>query len=100
MAKQYRLYWTLQAKQDLLDIREHISRDAPLTARAFVRRLRDSLARLKTFPHSGQVVPELGNPSVREVLRGSYRVIYRVGPDRVDVLTVFHSARLLDDSEF
>jgi len=100
MTKRYRIYWTLQAKQDLLEIREYISRDAPLTAKAFVRRLRNSLDRLKTFSQSGQVVPELGDPNVREVLRGSYRVIYRIGASRVDILTVFHSARLLDETEF
>lgn len=77
-------------------MREFIARDAPATASAFVRRLRESVNRLKEFPESGQVVPELGREDIREILRGTYRIIYRVGQDRIDILTVYHSAKLLD----
>ena len=44
----------------------------------------------------GRVVPELGLQDLREILVGSYRVIYRVREDEVHVLTVHHGARLLD----
>ncbi len=91
-----RIYWTRQSQEDLREVRGYISRDAPATASAFVRRLRESVNRLKGFPESGQVVPELGRPDIRELLRGSYRIIYRVGHDRIDILAVYHSARLLD----
>lgn len=40
------------------------------------------------------MVPELQRPDVREVIVGSYRVVYLVGPSVVHVLTVFHGARL------
>ena len=56
--------------------------------------------RLRDFPESGQIVLEFGDPKIREVLHGSYRIIYRVGLDRIDILTVFHGARLLDDTGF
>ena len=91
-----RIYWTRQSQEDLREVRGFISRDAPATASAFVRRLRESVKRLKEFPESGQVVPELGRQDIRELLRGSYRIIYRVGHDRIDILAVYHSARLLD----
>jgi addiction module RelE/StbE family toxin len=91
-----RIYWTRQSQEDLREVRGFISRDAPATASAFVRRLRESVNRLKEFPESGQVVPELGRQDIRELLRGSYRIIYRVGHDRIDILAVYHSARLLD----
>jgi len=33
---------------------------------------------------------------LRELIRGSYRIVYRiVDKDRIDILTVHHSARLL-----
>jgi len=95
-----RIVWTRQAREDLRGIRAFIARDAPATASAFVRRLRDSVQRLRSFPHSGQVVPELGRDDVREVLCGTYRIIYRVLPSRVEILAVYHSARLLGESEF
>jgi len=37
----------------------------------------------------------VADPLIREVLKGNYRVIYRVEEFRVVVLTVYHGARLL-----
>jgi len=65
-----RIFWTRQAREDLRQIRAFIARDAPLTATAFVQRLRESVDHLREFPKSGQVVPELGREQIREVLRG------------------------------
>lgn len=95
-----KLYWTRQSREDLRAIRDFIARDAPKTASAYVRRLRQSAERLREFPYTGQVVPELGHEELREVLQGSYRIIYRVGEGRVDILTVYHGARLLDETDF
>lgn len=92
-----RIYWTSQAREDLREIRAFIARDAPKTASAFVRRLRKAVGRLRDFPESGQVVPELSRTEIREILRGNYRLIYRFRDHRVDILAVFHSARLLSD---
>lgn len=94
-----RIYWTRQARDDLRAIRDHIARDAPVTAVSFVRRLRQSVNRLREFPCSGQVVPEYGREEIREVLQGNYRLIYRVAERRIDILTVFHSAQLLRDTD-
>jgi len=94
-----RIYWTRQAREDTRQIRSFIARDAPATATAFIRRLRASVERLRNFPYSGCVVPELGREEIREILFGNYRIIYRVGQSRVDILAVYHSARLLDETE-
>jgi plasmid stabilization system protein ParE len=53
--------------------------------------------RLSQFPRSGRIVPELGRDDIREVIVQSYRVIYRLRGDEVEILTVHHSARRLDD---
>ena len=42
------------------------------------------------------MVPEKLREDLREVLHGAYRVIYRIDLDRVVILTVRHSRRLLD----
>ena len=94
-----RVYWTRQAREDLRAVRAHIASDAPATASAYVRRLRESVSRLREFPHSGQVVREIGREEIREILQGNYRLIYRISDRRVDILTVFHGAQLLDESD-
>lgn len=47
-------------------------------------------------PLAGRVVPELGGANVRERFLYSYRVIYEVDPERIDVLAVLHGRRLLE----
>jgi plasmid stabilization system protein ParE len=95
-----KIYWTKVAQDDLRSIKSHIAIDAPATATAYIRKLKLSVNRLKDMPYSGGVVPELGREEIREVLQGNYRLIYRVRERRIDILSVFHSSRLLDDSTF
>jgi addiction module RelE/StbE family toxin len=99
MSSKIEIFWTRQAQEDLREIREFIARDAPRTAEAFVRQLRQSVERLYSFPESGQIVPEIGNPSIRELIRGHYRLIYRYQGRRVDMLAVYHGARLLGNDD-
>lgn len=95
-----RIVWSCQSRDDLREIRKFISRDSPITAASFIRKLRSSVERLSIHPESGQVVQELGDTAVREILFGQYRIIYQCGSKRVEILAVFHGARLLDESEF
>ncbi len=98
--KSTKVVWTRQAREDAREIKRFIARDAPRTAEAFVRRLKASVDRLKTFPASGAIVSEIGNPNIREIYYGNYRIIYRIKRRRVEILAVYHSARLLDDDAF
>jgi plasmid stabilization system protein ParE len=51
-------------------------------------------ATAQTISGERREVPELRRGTVREVIHGSYRIIYRVEPERVAVLTVRHSRQL------
>jgi len=51
--------WTLQAIGDLEAISEFISRDSTYYARLFVNKVVNSIERLKKFPESGRILPEL-----------------------------------------
>ena len=46
------------------------------------------------FPESGQVIAEYDDPSIREVIEGPYRVIYRIESERIVVVAVIHGAHL------
>jgi toxin ParE1/3/4 len=52
---------------------------------------------LADFPGSGRVVPEIGRMEIRELILGDYRIVYRHHVGRVEILTVFHGARLLSE---
>jgi plasmid stabilization system protein ParE len=63
------------------------------------RLLRESVAhveRLADFPESGRVVPEFGLVQLREIIRPPFRIVYRFDQDRVRVVRVWRSERLLE----
>ena len=90
--------WTPQAADDLEAITDFIAADSPNYASLFAIDVLTSVERLRTFPRLGRVVPELHNPDVREIILGNYRIAYRIRGDIVEILTVWHGARLLDPS--
>ena len=47
------------------------------------------------FPDIGRMVPERGDPNIREIQRPPYRIMYRRGPELIEILTIHHSARLV-----
>ncbi len=42
--------------------------------------------------HSGRIVPEFETEQIREVIEGSYRIIYYIKPEQIDVLAVIHGS--------
>ena len=91
-----KIVWTDQAIQDLIDIGEYNANDSERYAREVVQSLFESVHILKSHPKAGRIVPEYRLTYLRELIRGSYRVVYRlVDKFRIDILSVQHSARLL-----
>jgi toxin ParE1/3/4 len=91
----YQVALSPSARRDLQDIVRYISLDSPERAVGFGQFLIDSSKRLAEFPEMGRVVPEFGDPAIREIVVRSYRVIYCVdhGDCRVDVARFWHGAR-------
>jgi addiction module RelE/StbE family toxin len=86
--------WTPQAVEDLGAIHAYVARDSAHYGTLLVERLFGAVDRLTRFPASGRIVPEFRRPDLREVILGSYRIVYRLRDDTIEVLTVFHGARL------
>ena len=92
-----KINWTPQSKGDLISIADFIAQDSTKYAKIQVKRIRERVRQLSSFPNSGREVPELDNPRIREIILGSYRIIYLIATDeRIDILTIHHSARLLN----
>jgi plasmid stabilization system protein ParE len=90
-----RVTWAPQAVEDVEAIRAYVARDSAHYADLLVQRIIAAVARLESRPVSGRVVPEVGDESLREVIQGRYRIVYRLNRDGVQVVTVFHGASLL-----
>lgn len=86
---------TDQSQDDLREIVVFIARDSPADARRFGNRLIDEALSIGNFPEIGRSVPEIGDPLVREIIHGSYRIVYEVlrDPNAIYVLRFWHAAR-------
>jgi addiction module RelE/StbE family toxin len=87
------LVWSPESLRDLESLRTYIAEDSPLYADLVVRRIVAAVERLRTFPESGRIVPERNAPHIREVIVEPFRVVYRLGPDAVAIVTVFRASR-------
>jgi plasmid stabilization system protein ParE len=91
--------WTSQAFRDLQSIAEFIAKDSRSQAQLFVFDVFRTAERIALFPLSGRMVPELKNPIYREIIRGSYRIVYRLKKQNAELLAIHHGARLLNPDE-
>ena len=83
------------AKDDLKDIKNYISRNSPEYADLLLSRIFEGIENLKLFPMMGRVVPEFNKKEIRELICQSYRIIYVVSQNRVEIISIVHGARLL-----
>ena len=91
-----RLNWTDLSIDDLIHIADFISKDSVKYADVQIKRIRERARLLKTQPLLGRIVPEMDDETIRELILGNYRIIYRIiSEDRIDILTVHHSAKQL-----
>jgi toxin ParE1/3/4 len=87
---------TPAAVGDLRAIFDFISNDSEFYAEKVINNALDRIRILETHIRVGKIVPEFGNDSIREILQGSYRIIYRIESEtEISVVRVYHGARLL-----
>lgn len=92
-----KVVWTDEAKTHLDSIYQYIQRDAPLYATQTVDKLTRRVDQLIDHPRSGRIVPKYDDEQLRELIVHPYRLIYRLKPDRIDIIAVFHGARQLPE---
>jgi len=91
-----KINWTELSLQDIENIAEYISLDSERYAELTVFELYKSTEILEKFPTIGRIVPEFKNKKIREIIKGNFRIIYKIiNENRIDILTVYHSKRKL-----
>ena len=95
-----KVYWTDTAEGHLDAIYDYIAQDSPEYAKRVVDRLTRRSQQIAEFPLSGRRVPEYDIDQIREIIEGSYRIIYYIKPDQIGVLAVIHgSMNILSSSK-
>ena len=90
-----KVIWTEFALGDLKAIHEYISQDSKAYADKFIEKLINRVDQLENFAKSGRSVPEFNSETIRELVEGNYRIVYKINPDHIGVVRIHHSARQL-----
>jgi addiction module RelE/StbE family toxin len=90
-----KIRWSPLSIERITEIGDYIAQESPATALRIIREIIQSVERLEAFPKSGRVVPEFGNPDIREVIHPPYRILYQEVDTIIEILTVIHSRQQL-----
>ena len=86
-----RIVWDHEARTDLKDIYDYIKVDSAEYAKSVVVRIRASTKALSRQREIGRIVPELEDPSIREIIQGNYRIIYQIANKQlIRIIAVIH----------
>ena len=88
-----KVVWTETAVAQLTTIHDYIAKTSPVYAQLMVRRIWERTGQLIQFPNSGRAVPEATTEGVRELLESPYRIIHKVGSERLEILAILHVRR-------
>ena len=89
-----KVIWSPSSLEDIKLIQEYIARDSLNQANLFIDTIIDSVKKLSQFPYSGRMIPEIHQDTAREIIFGSYRIMYRIkSKDEIWITGIIHGAR-------
>ena len=95
-----KLVWTEIAISDLNDIFDFIAVDSKRYASITVNKVYNRAQNIKGNPLAGWIVPEFNDRMIREVISGSYRIVYKImSKFQVVILRVYYTSRLLTEDK-
>jgi toxin ParE1/3/4 len=80
--------WSGPAIREFEAALDFIARDNREAADRLARSVHRAVGRLRTYPESGRIVPELESAGLREVIHAPFRVVYQRLDAVVDILAV------------
>lgn len=90
------VFLTESAMADLGEIRNwYAEQDVPEVGERLLNEIFSAIQDLTAFPDRGRIVPEFGLPQLRELILPPFRIVYRRDRNRVRIVRVWRSERLL-----
>ena len=72
----------------------YVAERSPQSARRLAEPVLERAGSLDTFSERGRIVPELGDPRLRELLIDPFRLMYEVEERQVRIVGFIHQRRL------
>lgn len=87
------IVWSQPAREDLRLIHQYIAHDSKHYATRVAQDIAEKVETLLTLPRIGRIVPEIGEPDVREIGMYSYRIMYELIGEALYIHGVIHKRR-------
>jgi len=100
MSKNYKVQWTSNAKEDLLNIVDYIKKDSLSAARQVYEQIKENAQSSNFLSLKGRVVPELlkeGITIYRELIAQLWRIMYKIENDTVYIMAIFDSRQNIEE---
>lgn len=94
-----RIIWSPLSAARMTEISDYIAEDNLEASIIWVESIFNIIDRLKQYPDSGRIVPEINKPNIREMIHGNYRIIYKIHKDELHILTIRHFKQILPSGE-
>ena len=89
-----RIVWTELAVEDLREIHDYIAADSIRYAAITSHKIYLRIQAAADNPFLGRMVPEFMVKSIRELIEGNFRIIYRIqDKNKIEILRIIHGAR-------
>jgi len=96
MSRRITITFAESAVRDLEDIQDYYQgQEVPEFGDRFVMEIIALVEELTTHPDRGRIVPEFNNPQLREMIHPPFRIVYRRYKEKVSVIRVWRSERIM-----
>lgn len=96
MAKQIKISFAKSALHDLEDVLKYYEEQKiPHIGEKLIAKVIKDIELLSNHPEIGRIVPEFDQDHLRELIRPPFRIVYRKDQNKVRVVRVWRSERLL-----
>lgn len=90
--------FTDEAQARLHEIHAHLMEVAEPYAAVVIDRLTRRAQQIGEMPRAGRRVPEYALDDLREALMPPYRLLYRIRPHEIQIISIMHSRQQLPQS--
>lgn len=93
----YSIRWSPRAASNFEGICEYIAKDSKYYAALFAKKVNAIVRAIPQFPKAGRIVPEYNDENLREKIYESYRIVYRIKAEVIEIVAICHGARRLEN---
>jgi len=90
-----KIVWSPLSYERLENIYEFISDKDTVAAKKLINRIFERVESISKYPERGRKVPEINRNEIREIFESEYRIIYKIEPKKIIILTIRNFKQLL-----